>query len=429
MMSAFSGSDIPASVPDPPDPPADAHRVAQALAQDAQAVRFKKLLIYRCAGIWETQPDRLEAVQFADLLHQMGALAPTWQDLQTCLIQSASQLNKSAEYTLVAHRLLALLQPLYPDAARQPAIDPRCYEAIAQQLTADPDLLRLKKLLILACTSQWESDRQKLIQTEVLPLIQQLHSLTITQAGLDFLLNNLVKTLSKPSEYRLLAARLLQAFQLLYADAYPDAYPDAGTALEPPAVEATRTNVETATRSAATKFSTIAEATAALSALLDEHSKRSPVVPAVQNWLTVPADPLQRSQRLSLRQAVMQSSNPLRTKILLFSLLHEPFQLQHESLLKDHNLDDLLQMMMQSYPQPADLKAALHHSASRLPDAQAYLPSVDALLQAVQQWGTDSLRSADRGEETIAAPAATAQITAASESTRHFANANQPPAC
>lgn len=426
MMSASSGSAMSASV----QPEAtNAHQVAQALAQDAQAVRFKKLLIYGCTGIWETQPDRLEAIQFCDLLHSLRLLAPTWRDLQTCLVQNANRLNKSAEYTLVAHRLVELLQPLYADAEAQPAIDPQLYAAIARQLAAEPDLLRLKKLLLLACTNQWESDRDKLTQTEILPLIQRLHSLTLTPAGLDFFLDSLVKTLSKPAEYRLLADRLMQAFQPLY--------PDAKTVPEQPIVveDSNAGSAAISARSSpATKFATIAEATAALSALLDEQNKRSqPAAPVAQNRLADSEHPLHQRRRSGLRQIVIQSSNPLRTKILLFSLLHEPFQIQHESLLKDHDLDDLLHMMLQSYPQPADLKSALHHTANRLPDAAAYLPSVNALLQAMQQWGGDSCLSADPSKGTIAAAAPTTPEGA--EATRYLTGADStqcqplPPVC
>ncbi|WP_143467589.1 hypothetical protein [Leptolyngbya ohadii] len=403
--------------------PVNANEVSQALAQDPQAGRFKKLLIYSCTGIWESDAGRLESIQFCDLLHTLTSTAPTWQVLQTCLLQAVNRLNKSAEYTLVAHSLLGFLQFLYPGASLNLTTDSQIYEAIAQPLAHDPDLLRLKKLLILACTNQWESNREKLEQATLPPLIQTLHSMTPSQSSLGVLLESLVKTLSKPTEYRLLANRLMEAMQPLYPDAaaqpsseamheetyvadegnpveqtqqIPTQQPDGDLPSTPAKPETASLLDGSASRSlTATKFSTIAEATAALSALLNEQNRRSNgTAPTVteKSWLT-PADrSLNQTERFRLRQSVVQASNPLRTKVLLFSLLHEPFQLQqHESILKDHDLDDLLQMTLQAYPQTADLDAALQRVARKLSHTEDYLQSTGAVVQAVHRFATESL--------------------------------------
>ena len=404
---------------------AEATKVLQALAQDSQSLRFKKLLIYSCTGTWESDTARLEAVQFSDLLHTLRSLAPTWQELQTCLTEAAHHLNRPAEYILVAHTLLGLLKPIYLDAALIPTVDPQIYEAIAQQLTIDPEPLRLKKLLILACTHQWESDRKTIEQTPLLPLIQTLHSLTPTRTVLCVLLENVVKTLSKSTQYRLLADRLIQAFQPLYLDSET-------VAAEPTVLEDTQAECfeEDATsslnsRSAGTKFSTIAEATAALSALLHEQNKRSNGGSSAIAGKTLASSKgsdlqgsdlkpsnLRLSERFSLRQSVVQASNPLRTKILLFSLLHEPFQLQqHEGILKDYDLDDLLKMTMQTYRQAAYLHTALGQIVRQLPNPQAYQPSIDALLQAIQQSSSGSSALPANGDASGATQPEFSQLT------------------
>lgn len=379
-------------------------QISNTLAQDPQALRFKKLLIYCCTGTWENNPARLEAIEFCALIQMLQSLAPCWQNVQISLAEAAQRLNKSAEYMLLAHTLLSLLKPLYPESALVYPVAPSVYEVIAQQFSADPDLLRLKKLLILACTNQWESDRKKIEQASLLSLIQTLHSLTPSRAVLALLLENLVKTLSKSSEYRLLADRLLAAFQPLYPDSHPESDPltvpeDASQEQDTSQEQLEETASSLNSRMLATKFSTIAEATAALSALLHEQNKRSnsgssgaivknavPATSSKQKPLRMSLD-----ERFSLRQSIVQACNPLRTKILLFSLLHEPFQLQqHEGILKEHDLDDLLQMTMQTYRQMAHLEAALSQVVKQLPNSQAYLQSVSALLQAVQQVSSHS---------------------------------------
>lgn len=370
--------------------------VSQALAQDPKAARFRKLLLYACTGLWESDAAQLEAVQFCDLLHTLRSQAPTWREVQNCLVETAHRLNKSAEYTLIAHTLLGLLQPLYPEAMLAPEIDPRIYQSIAQGLASDPDLLRFKKLLILACTNQWEFDREKLEQTSLLSLLQTLHSLAPSKTVLCSLLENLVKTLSKVAEYRLLADRLIEACQILYPDAET-----ASAEVITTAEAAQDICEETAAingRSPATKFSTIAEATAALSALLNEQNKRSngsmgaiETQPISLASSDLKPTRLQPEERFRLRQAIVQASNPLRTKILLFSLLHEPFQLQqHEAILKDHDLDDLLQMTLQAYRQVTHLKTALSRVIQQLPYSPDYLQSSNTVLQAIEQFVLDS---------------------------------------
>lgn len=373
--------------------------IAQYLAQDSQAVRFKKLLIYCSTGVWESQPARLDTVQFDELLVTLQSLTLSWQELQATLARAVHYLNKAAEYTLVAHTLLEWLKPLYPDAVLTPAVDPQRYGPIVQQLMADPDLLRLKKLLLLACTNHWESDRSKVEQMPLLPLIQKLHGLTPNWASLSYLLDHLVTTLSKAAEYRLIADRLIEAFEPLYAEAEPMA-PEAITVVEQPLVAdptgagPTRSEAassETLRSSTAQKFSTIAEATAALSALLHEQTKRSTggTSPIAAPILPGSAEREKRSHRFNLRQSIVQASNPLRTKILLFSLLHEPFRIQqHEAMLKDYDLDDLLQLACQTYRQTAQLETALHQVVCQLADPQAYMQSITAMLQAIQRYGS-----------------------------------------
>lgn len=402
--------------------------IAQHLAQEPQAIRFKKLLIYCGTGVWESHPARLEAVQFIELLATLQSLTLSWQDLQATLAKAVHYLNKAAEYTLVAHALLEWLKPLYPDAVLTPAIDPQVYEPIAQQLTADPDLFRLKKLLILACTNHWESDRSKVEQSPLVPLIQKLHGLTPSRASLSYLLDHLIMTLSKAAEYRRIADRLIGAFEPLYAEAESmiSQFQEEITVVEPPAASS-RPGSETASSEmprspAPQKFSTIAEATAALSALLHEQNKRSnagnaPIAPSTlpgsANWEKLSHQ--FNLRQFDLRQNIVQASNPLRTKILLFSLLHEPFQLQqHEAMLKDHDLDDLLRLACQNYRQIAQLEAALHQVACQLPDSQAYNQSISAMLQAVQRF---ALPACDLSSPSTADPTHQSEV---SQFTRHL---------
>jgi hypothetical protein len=310
--------------------------VAQDLAQEQTVVRIKKLLVYVCTQVWENDQHRLSQVGLLDLLQDLRSIAPTAEQLQSRLDIAVHSLSKAAEYTLVASVIMTRVGRLYPDmGARRGAADGEAYGAIAQILERDKSSDRIKKLLILACTNTWVTDSTQLAQVHLPNLVQDLHGLTPSLITLHAVLESLVNTLSKRTEYTLASQAIIQAFQALY--------------------NIERSPIEVA---------------------------RSPQSPS-----TVPPNqpPPDLSDLFNLRLELMRYANPYRAKIVLFSLLYQPFTFEQESLLKGHTLDDLLRLTIQTYRLP-DLQGQLLSAAEGLADAEEYVQTAHAILSAVRSF-------------------------------------------
>ncbi len=89
--------------------------VSAQLEQSPHYLRIKKLLIFTCTGTWETNPDRLAAIDLRDLIVQTLEVRPTMRELRPTLENLVRSLNKPVEYLPVAETILRALAVLYPD--------------------------------------------------------------------------------------------------------------------------------------------------------------------------------------------------------------------------------------------------------------------------------------------------------------------------
>lgn len=345
--------------------------VSQAFIQDPQSARICKLLIYVCTGNWIDDRSQPDALSLPPLLQTLLTLAPTLEQLQAKLEQVVKTLNKAAEYMLIANAIISHVSKLYVET--ESTVRLQDYQAIVPVLEHDMDSLRIKKLLVLACTNQWQNDPQQLRQHSYLTLVQSIHQLAPCVESLKAVLENLVKTLSKRTEYALIADRIIQALQPLYTEETTYILSVANPVPQPPAPSPS---------SAAP-----VEANEVLSALMQasRNEAKSVAVQPVRSYKPSVAQ-LNPSRLFDLRQEIMQYSNPYRTKVLIFSLLHEPFQStpEHESMLKGYELDELLRMSLQSYRQFEHLATNLNQAAKQLSDSETYSQTATAVLRLIR---------------------------------------------
>ncbi len=90
-----------------------------------------------------------------------------------------------------------------------------------QDLQQDPNCTRIRKLMLYACTNQWESHPDRLANLDLQPLIKNLLELTPTQEQLRSHLYNLVGTLNKSAEYTLVANAIIKHLKALYSQMSP----------------------------------------------------------------------------------------------------------------------------------------------------------------------------------------------------------------
>lgn len=318
--------------------------VAQDLAQEQNLVRIKKLLIYVCTQVWESDRHCLGQVKLLDLLQDLRAIAPTVEQLRSRLDTAVFSLSKAAEYTLVANVIMTHAERLYPvhpgRGGQQEGSDEGIYGAIAQSLTQNVSGDRIKKLLLLACRSTWVTDPTQLAQVNVTDLIRDLHGLAPNLVTLQTLLEGLVNTLNKSSEYTIVSQEISNAFQPLY----PKVMTEIGNG-----------------------------------AIAEE------VPVQILSSDLAPSQALDLANLFDLRLEIMRYTNPYRAKIVLFSLLHQPFtnSAEPESMVRSYALDDLLRAMLQVYKW-SDVEVQLLDAAKNLEDSEECVQVARVILGAVK---------------------------------------------
>jgi hypothetical protein len=344
--------------------------VTKDLASDQNSLRIRKLLLFVCTRNWENDPHQLEQTNLLELVQGLLAIAPTLEQLQSYLHAIASSLNKSAEYILVANTIINRVSRLYLETcpvkvgARQ-----RDYEAVAQTLGCDLDQLRIKKLLILASRNIWETDVNQLDALSLIDLVREVHSLTPTLESLKAVLDNLAKTLSKQAEYGAIADRICSIFQILYL-------------LKLPALQVHKLELQPEEPSEMT-----------LTESMEEVLHAEPFIKAIAQS-DQPEYAYVRQQTLpnlfDLRLDIIQSANPMRVKILLFSMMHEVFVpgVEHDSLLRNHELDDLLSILLQTHKLLNDLESRLLNAAKALKESDEYIQVAEVILRSLKPFYT-----------------------------------------
>lgn len=210
--------------------------VVRSLEQHHNLLRIKKLLFYVCKNTWESDADKLNATNLSELLQELLQVNPTLAQIERLLDTAVRSLSKPAEYSLVASAILNAVEPLYPasmpsrplhrqaeddrtEAITSPAsqiISQPLYEPIAAGLQRSANAARIQKLIFYVCRNRWENDPIQLESLNLQDLIAELHQLAPTLAALRQLLNRFVETLSKRTEYTLIANTIIDQLQPLY---------------------------------------------------------------------------------------------------------------------------------------------------------------------------------------------------------------------
>lgn len=347
--------------------------VIQGLSRDQSLTRIKKLLLYLCSNRWENQSAQLDAVDLRYLVQEILKTTPAIEQLKARLNKVVKTINKPAEYALVANAIVDHLKPLYTQGQETTqVISPNnYYTATTTRLEQDPQNIRIRKILFCACNGRWENDLNILDRYPLNSLVERLHTLTPSLEELQAVLFSIVKTLNRQSEYTLVANSVLEAFTPLYIPAA-----DSTRILFVPELEHSQPSTPVAPVSIAQSRPTQRTQQIDLTPSPEENS---------QDQVELPKEP---PDRFDLRLEVMKYTSPLRAKALLFSMLYRSIDATSEgwSVVRSHDLDELLHATLDTYTNYTDLEAALKNTAKTLNDSKPYLQSAGAVLRAVRSW-------------------------------------------
>ncbi|MBC7822377.1 MAG: hypothetical protein H7126_00595 [Candidatus Parcubacteria bacterium] len=322
--------------------------IVRRLEQDANAARIKKLILYACKNWWENDPDRLSVISLQSLVQELRYLNPTLEHLKYKLHLLVGTLSKQEEYLQVATTIIENLTGLYRSATpiekttinTNPldAIGGKLQNQITKILEQEVHSSRIKKLMIYAARKHWEADPLKIDQAEINRLISELAHQYPTIESLQIGLAAIVKSLNKPIEYAAIANMILREMGKLYSQE--------GEAISP---ESTN---DLATQAVAPPSSQTA--------------------PAIELF--------------DMRLEIVKFANPLRAKILLFSLVYYPFTYKEQdwSNLKLYSLEGLLRSVTTVCHSLEDLQSKLEVAAQQLNPPEDYVEVVRVILKSLK---------------------------------------------
>jgi len=362
-----------------------------ALSRHENLTRIKKLLIYTCQSVWESDPYRLEYFDLRSLVYHLLQLAPSREQLRIRLDTFVRTLSKADEYTFVADVIYQHLESLCVLETREAGQgDRQRYYQVAQQLRQDPEQVRIKKILYCAQTRTWENDPAILSQVDLETLLQDLHALIPNPETLAFTLNGIVQTLNRQEYYLPIVQRLQETLASLYVE---------GAIAEEPS-EQTQVMMSPVTPACTEPPTGINPPTRPPTQPLPQPAAPPPPVAPAS---APPTRPVSRTKTLDIanlmdvRLQVMKYSNPLRAKVLLFSTLFRPLGAEHRSweVLKTHELDTLILEAFRAFKTESELRLKLQQMAKTMPEPEHYNQAAGAILRALKPYYGTTLGSDD----------------------------------
>jgi hypothetical protein len=221
-------------------------------------------------------------------------------------------------------------------------------DQIVQELEQDEQIIRIKKLILFVCTNKWETDQNQLESLNLSNIIQELWKQTLTLENLKTVLDTKVNKINKKTEYLLIANQILIKLGRLYD--------------QPADNEEQPTGI-----------------------FINSDIKPASTTAIVEN---PPVETSTLSEEIDLfdvRQKIMQRTNPLRAKILLFSSLYHNFTFSERdwSALKKQDLDGLLRNLVSGNSTSAQVQNKLTTTANALENSSEYLQAGTVILQGL----------------------------------------------
>ena len=237
-------------------------------------------------------------------------------------------------------------------------------KGIVQEIEQDPQIVRIKKLLLLSCTGHWESDSDKITLLDTTRLIHRLRGLSPEMEVIERRLRQAAAYLNKPMVYDAIATTLINKFARLYNDTsrYPVAAPRSRKL----------SHLENNERT--------------------QLSFQSPPHPDLAGPTTAQTPtPVQRNLRsydwFEVRMEVMRVTNPMRVKVLVFFTL-EPqnnFNAYTWASIKSELLDRLLYRLCEACPDVNLLEERLQKTVSRFPEVDDYAQTAEEMVRVLNR--------------------------------------------
>lgn len=393
--------------------PLSPERLAQAaryLEQHEEAQRIQKLIFCLCKKYWENDPNILNSISFDQLVQELIQTRPTMEKLNFSLYKLVKTLNRPKVYAGMAKVVLDQLGPIYRDAEEEakaniidvdvksqesetqfglsPAIAVQetvldvniLAERVAQNLARQAEQERIKKLMFAVDRGYWENDLKAIENYGFTQLVADLRQTFPTKDDLRRGFKDIVQNINKSTLYLGITDVILKQMDCLYQELAAGGRdnPDIVAPHLPSAI------VRTSSPPSGQRVAPAQEVTAIVGVKPAGRNAAGVTVletPAALKRL-VPED----YNLFELRLSIMQNTNPLRAKILLFSIRFHTWDnsAQDWSMLRSYGLDDLLEQVILCGKPLAAIEEEIYEKASLLDEAETYAQTASAIVQVLK---------------------------------------------
>ena len=226
-------------------------------------------------------------------------------------------------------------------------------EEVIDSLEQDSNVLRIKRLILFTCHDSWSNDVNEVKALQIRQLVRDLMIMFPDLNTLKHKLNSQVKQLSKQSDYLLAADNIIDSLGFLYTLRDEGKLPHSFLNGDNPQSAAPSNDVYERTES---------------DTIPHKHNLK---------YLT---------NLFDLRADISRNISPLHAKILLFSSLNYRFSPQERdwSALYTYDIDDLIQLIFQTYETVEALEARLTEVSLTLDQPEDAKRASAVILQAIR---------------------------------------------
>ncbi|MFM6323658.1 MAG: hypothetical protein ACKPH1_10255 [Microcystis panniformis] len=390
--------------------------VVHYLDSHEEKLRIKKLIFCICKKSWENDPNILNSVAMEDLVKELVELKTSKEQLSFSVYKLVKTLNRPKVYLGVATVIIEQISQLYSNIAAaydnqllpvEPEVNPsftnvnndvnneedNLLRQVVSSLENHRETARIQKLMFAACKNRWENDQAVINNYGLKNIVLELQRNKSNFLSLRQTLKQVAKNINKKALYLALADIILTELEPLYDTHNDDEEEDNESKsqilntqivhLKNDSDSAAKTTSFSPSRSEPVDFSSssinlnepqlVMELPFAEPASSNNNPSNSPQIPAY--------DPFE------IRLEIFQYANPLRAKILIFSLLFHPWDRsgQDWSTLRSYTLEDLLQQLIESGKSLKDIEIQLYNIAQTQMDTDANVQTASILVQTLQK--------------------------------------------
>jgi hypothetical protein len=384
------------------------NQVVRYLDSHEEKLRIKKLIFYICKKYWENDPNTLDGVAMEDLVKELVQLKTSKEQLTFSVYKLVKSLNRPEVYAGVATVIIEQISKLYSNIAAaydtqlsplEPAVNPRftavnnavnngednSLRQVVNSLGNHLETERMQKLMFAACKNRWENDLSVINNYGLKNIILELRQNNPNFLSLRETLNQVAGNINKKALYLSLAEIILTQLEPLYDtnndykeednESKSEIFNDQMVHLNDDCDSSAKTSSFSSSRSKPVDFaSSRMELPFAEPAFLNNNPSN---YPQISDY-----DPFE------ILLEILRYANPLRAKILIFSLLFYAWDQNSQDwlTLRSYTLEDLLQKLIESGKSLKDIEIQLYHIAQTQMDRDANLQTAGILVQALQKF-------------------------------------------